>query len=89
MSQQLGEVEKQRRRNLIFDEERFEETFLKCLICREAYNDKEKIPKMLPCHHTFCLDCLCQVSVAIAVSPSVSARSVLLAVSPSVSARSV
>lgn len=61
MSQQLHELEKQRRRNLIFDEERFEETFLKCLICRESYNDKDKLPKMLPCHHTFCLDCLCQM----------------------------
>ncbi|XP_076444329.1 tripartite motif-containing protein 59-like [Babylonia areolata] len=59
--QQLRELDKQRRRNLIFDEERFEETFLKCLICREAYNDKDKLPKMLPCHHTFCLDCLCQM----------------------------
>ncbi|KAK7115678.1 tripartite motif-containing protein 59-like isoform X3 [Littorina saxatilis] len=61
MSQHLRELEKQRRRNLIFDEERFEETFLKCLICRESYNDKEKLPKMLPCHHTFCQECLCQM----------------------------
>ncbi|KAL8604403.1 hypothetical protein ACOMHN_042233 [Nucella lapillus] len=59
--QQLRELDKQRRRNLIFDEERFEETFLKCLICRESYNDHDKMPKMLPCHHTFCLDCLCQM----------------------------
>ena len=89
MSQQLGEVEKQRRRNLIFDEERFEETFLKCLICREAYNDKEKIPKMLPCHHTFCLDCLCQVSVASCFTLCLCEVSVAIAVSPSVCARSV
>lgn len=61
MSKHLSELEKQRRRNLIFDEERFEETFLKCLICRESYNDKEKVPKMLPCHHTFCMECLCQM----------------------------
>ncbi|XP_025077580.1 tripartite motif-containing protein 2-like isoform X4 [Pomacea canaliculata] len=61
MTNQLRELEKQRRRNLIFDEERFEETFLKCLICRESYNDNDKTPKMLPCHHTFCLDCLCQM----------------------------
>ena len=38
-STSLSDSEKQRRRNLIFDEERFEETFLKCLICREMYNE--------------------------------------------------
>ncbi|XP_013061670.2 tripartite motif-containing protein 2-like isoform X1 [Biomphalaria glabrata] len=58
---QLSESEKQRRRNLIFDEERFEETFLKCLICREIYNEYDKLPKMLHCHHTFCMDCLYQM----------------------------
>ena len=51
----------QRKRNLVLDEERFEDTFLKCLICRENYDDDEKVPKMLPCHHTFCLDCLQQM----------------------------
>ncbi|KAH3843839.1 tripartite motif-containing protein 59-like isoform X2 [Dreissena polymorpha] len=51
----------QRKRNLVLDEERFEDTFLKCLICRENYDDDEKVPKMLPCHHTFCLDCLNQM----------------------------
>ncbi|XP_021344764.1 tripartite motif-containing protein 59-like [Mizuhopecten yessoensis] len=50
-----------RKRNLVFDEERFEDTFLKCLICRENFDDTEKAPKMLPCHHTFCLDCLRQM----------------------------
>ncbi|KAH9525389.1 hypothetical protein Btru_001301 [Bulinus truncatus] len=58
---QISDSEKQRRRNLIFDEERFEETFLKCLICREMYNEFDKLPKMLLCHHTFCLDCLFQM----------------------------
>uniref|UniRef100_A0A0B7AGR8 RING-type domain-containing protein n=1 Tax=Arion vulgaris TaxID=1028688 RepID=A0A0B7AGR8_9EUPU len=57
----MSELEKQKRRNLIFDEERFEETFLKCLICREVYNEMDKLPKMLHCHHTFCLDCLYQM----------------------------
>ncbi|CAG5127589.1 unnamed protein product, partial [Candidula unifasciata] len=56
-----SEWDKQRRRNLIFDEERFEETFLKCLICREMYNEVDKLPKMLHCHHTFCMDCLYQM----------------------------
>ncbi|KAK3593782.1 hypothetical protein CHS0354_014323 [Potamilus streckersoni] len=50
-----------RKRNLILDEERFEDTFLKCLICRETYDEGDKLPKMLPCHHTFCLDCLRQM----------------------------
>ncbi|XP_071089054.1 tripartite motif-containing protein 2-like isoform X2 [Haliotis cracherodii] len=50
-----------RRKNIIFDEERFEDTFLKCLICRENFDMDEKMPKMLPCHHTFCLDCLRQM----------------------------
>ena len=52
---------KEKKRNLIFDEERFEEAFLKCLICRESFDEGEKMPKMLPCHHTFCLDCLKQM----------------------------
>ncbi|CAL1531746.1 unnamed protein product [Lymnaea stagnalis] len=60
-STHLSELEKQRRRNLIFDEERFEETFLKCLICREMYNEVDKLPKMLHCHHTYCMDCLYQM----------------------------
>ncbi|XP_059140438.1 tripartite motif-containing protein 3-like isoform X2 [Physella acuta] len=60
-SSHISDLEKQRRRNLIFDEERFEETFLKCLICREVYNEYDKLPKMLHCHHTFCMDCLFQM----------------------------
>lgn len=50
-----------RKRNLVLDEEIFEDTFLKCLVCRENYDENEKVPKMLPCHHTFCLDCLQQM----------------------------
>lgn len=57
----VEEAHKSRKRNIIFDEERFEETFLKCMICREMYDEDEKLPKMLPCHHTFCLDCLQQM----------------------------
>ena len=29
-----------------------------CSLCFEVYNDTDKIPKALPCLHTFCLDCL-------------------------------
>lgn len=53
--------DKNNKKNLVFDEERFEDTFLKCLICRETFDEDEKMPKMLPCHHTFCLDCLKQM----------------------------
>ena len=31
---------------------------LQCAICREMFRD----PKMLPCQHTFCLECLENVS---------------------------
>lgn len=34
---------------------------MKCLICREVYNEVDKLPKMLHCHHTFCMDCLYQM----------------------------
>ncbi|XP_062574520.1 uncharacterized protein LOC134236373 [Saccostrea cucullata] len=57
----IPDPEKNNKKNLVFDEERFEDTFLKCLICRETFDEDEKIPKMLPCHHTFCLDCLKQM----------------------------
>ena len=60
--QHFSGLDKHHRRNLIFDEERFEETFLKCFICRESYNHTDKLPKILQCHHTFCVDCLCQVN---------------------------
>ena len=29
-----------------------------CSLCFEVYNDTDKIPKGLPCFHTFCLGCL-------------------------------
>ncbi|XP_070555555.1 tripartite motif-containing protein 2-like [Ptychodera flava] len=34
------------------------EDFLSCAICREQY----KSPKILPCHHTFCGECLVKLS---------------------------
>ncbi|KAL5004918.1 hypothetical protein ScPMuIL_018374 [Solemya velum] len=49
------------KRSLILDEDKFEETFLKCSICSSRYNVEEKIPKLLPCHHSFCLRCILQV----------------------------
>ena len=29
-----------------------------CLICRSLFDDYDHQPKFLPCHHTFCKDCL-------------------------------
>ncbi|XP_052829177.1 tripartite motif-containing protein 59 isoform X3 [Octopus bimaculoides] len=57
----IHSTEKLRRRNLIFDEEHFEDVFLRCLICREVFNESEKLPKTLPCHHSFCLHCFLQM----------------------------
>ncbi|XP_064607795.1 tripartite motif-containing protein 2-like [Liolophura sinensis] len=49
------------KRRLILDEDHFEETFLKCAICRENYDNQVRTPKMLPCHHTFCQSCLLEM----------------------------
>ena len=43
---------------LIFDEESFEQSFLKCPICRERYDISNKSPRILPCHHSFCFACI-------------------------------
>ncbi|KAK2168723.1 hypothetical protein NP493_1222g00060 [Ridgeia piscesae] len=34
------------------------EHVLMCLICRNLFDDYDHQPKFLPCHHTFCKDCL-------------------------------
>ena len=34
------------------------EHVLMCLICRSLFDDSDHQPKFLPCHHTFCKDCL-------------------------------
>lgn len=34
------------------------EHVLMCLICRSLFDDHEHQPKFLPCHHTFCKECL-------------------------------
>ncbi|XP_036356274.1 tripartite motif-containing protein 59 isoform X1 [Octopus sinensis] len=49
------------RRSIVLDEEVFEETFLRCMICRDRYEESVKVPKILPCHHSFCLPCLMQL----------------------------
>lgn len=45
------------KRSIFLEEERFLETFLRCLICRELFNVADRPPKILPCHHTLCLQC--------------------------------
>ncbi|XP_033749778.1 tripartite motif-containing protein 54-like [Pecten maximus] len=45
------------KRNIFLEEESFLETFLRCLICRELFNATDRPPKILPCHHTLCLQC--------------------------------
>ena len=36
---------------------------LTCGICMEQYDRKKHVPKLLPCEHTFCLDCLNSIQV--------------------------
>lgn len=43
---------------LIFDEDSFEQSFLKCSVCHERYNLVDKSPRLLPCHHSFCFACI-------------------------------
>lgn len=43
---------------LIFDEDSFEQSFLKCSVCHERYNTTDKSPRLLPCHHSFCFSCI-------------------------------
>jgi hypothetical protein len=38
------------------------ENLLECNICLEKYDNKEKIPRILKCGHTFCTKCLRELS---------------------------
>lgn len=49
------------KKKLILDETKLEEMFLKCLICGDIFNNTDRSPKLLPCHHTFCLACLLEM----------------------------
>lgn len=46
------------KQKLILDELSFEQCFLRCVICKEKYDMKLRSPRLLPCHHTFCLSCI-------------------------------
>ncbi|OWF52298.1 tripartite motif-containing protein 54-like [Mizuhopecten yessoensis] len=52
-----GSTSSVEKRNIFLEEERFLETFLRCLICRELYDLSDRPPKILPCHHSLCLQC--------------------------------
>jgi len=49
------------KRSLVLDENKFVETFLRCLICRELYSSDSRPPKLLPCHHSLCLTCILNI----------------------------
>ncbi|KAL3867103.1 hypothetical protein ACJMK2_044333 [Sinanodonta woodiana] len=46
------------KKNIVLDEGQFEETFLKCYVCRERFNSDQRSARLLPCHHSFCLSCV-------------------------------
>nr|XP_057910921.1 E3 ubiquitin-protein ligase RNF186-like [Doryrhamphus excisus] len=35
---------------------------LECVVCRHEYSCRERVPRMLHCHHTFCAPCLEKLS---------------------------
>lgn len=35
---------------------------LQCALCSHGYDNKKRLPKLLSCHHSFCLGCLHQLS---------------------------
>ena len=45
------------KRNVVLDEDRFEQQFLLCGICKGRFH-KNWLPRMLPCHHSFCQTCI-------------------------------
>ncbi|XP_045156827.1 tripartite motif-containing protein 2-like [Mercenaria mercenaria] len=46
------------RQKIVLDEESFEYSFLRCMVCKEKYNMEDRSPRLLPCHHAFCMSCL-------------------------------
>ena len=40
------------------DYEDFNESFLTCGTCLCTFDNKQQTPKLLPCSHTICLECL-------------------------------
>ncbi|KAK7478421.1 hypothetical protein BaRGS_00030346 [Batillaria attramentaria] len=48
------------KRSMVLDEETFEEQFLRCHVCKDRFNPT-RMPKLLPCHHSFCAICIAQL----------------------------
>lgn len=46
------------KQKIVLDEETFEDSFLRCVVCKERYNMTERSPRLFPCHHTFCISCI-------------------------------
>jgi hypothetical protein len=53
------------KKTFIFDEDTFEERFLKCVVCKDHYAsvalNLTKSSRFLPCHHSFCQGCILQL----------------------------
>ncbi|ESO88096.1 hypothetical protein LOTGIDRAFT_165833 [Lottia gigantea] len=49
------------KRSMVLDEENFEDVFLRCNVCKDRFSEPDKSPKILNCHHSFCLACLLQL----------------------------
>lgn len=48
------------KRSMVLDEETFEEQFLRCHVCKDRFSTA-RMPKLLPCHHSFCAVCITQL----------------------------
>lgn len=49
------------KRSMVLDEEVFEEQFLRCHVCKDRFTCPARMPKLLPCHHSFCAICIAQL----------------------------
>ncbi|KAK0044529.1 tripartite motif-containing protein 59 [Biomphalaria pfeifferi] len=48
------------KRSMVFDEDGFEKRFLRCSQCKQRFSNV-LLPRMLPCHHSFCFSCIQQL----------------------------
>ncbi|CAG5132326.1 unnamed protein product [Candidula unifasciata] len=45
------------KRSMVLDEDRFEDRFLRCNVCKARFSNVS-LPRMLTCHHSFCQPCI-------------------------------
>jgi hypothetical protein len=50
--------------SMSLDEDEDIAEFVKCRICFLEYNETDRKPKFMPCSHTLCLQCICNISVS-------------------------